>query len=687
LKKTAHLKPVQIVTLLIFFCLFSCEDGYKDSINRIHSDSLSVYIAKAEDVQSETEYRKFFNSKAFSILSAQKKNDSVLRKNLFKVAGQYYVLSDYNGFRKTTKYVLQKAIQANDTIQIIRAYLYLAKQQTDFNVNDSAFYLYTKAEKLSLTLNDNESLANIYISKAFIQLYENDYSGCELSSSKALNFLKNSPDKKKAYDAYNLIGICSNEMKSYDRALDYHNRALKIISENNLSGIFHLSSNSLNNIGVVYQNMNQHSDAIKYFNEALKEQNLFNDSPSLYSILLDNLAYSKFKYKDFNNIPNLFYQSLNIRDSLKLDSGIVINKIHLSEFYAYKRDTTASQKFANDALDLSRTTKISGDILLSLKQVSQVEHINAAKYSREYIKISDSIQQAERKIKDRFDRIQFETDEITLENDKLEEQNRNLLYFFIGTLMIGMLLFVIRTQRAKNRELLLKQAQQKANEDIYNLMISQQNKIEESRIKEKKRIAQELHDGVLGRLFGARLNLDSLNRLNNEDAAIKRNDYLSELKNIEQDIREISHDLNREKYVIINNFIAILNNLLEEQRSSFEPKIMVSIDDSIKWELLENTSKINLYRIIQESLQNINKYANATIIKLEIKVAGQNLMLNITDNGAGFAVNTKKKGIGLQNMISRTHELDGTFDVRSKKGKGTTITVVFPIESKQIDIV
>lgn len=75
---------------------------------------------------------------------------------------------------------------------------------------------------------------------------------------------------------------------------------------------------------------------------------------------------------------------------------------------------------------------------------------------------------------------------------------------------------------------------------------------------------------MLGRLFGARLNLDSLNRFNDEDSVNSRFNYLAELKNIEQDIREISHDLNREKYVLINNFVAIVSNLLEEQANSFE---------------------------------------------------------------------------------------------------------------------
>ena len=74
---------------------------------------------------------------------------------------------------------------------------------------------------------------------------------------------------------------------------------------------------------------------------------------------------------------------------------------------------------------------------------------------------NDSLQLEERKAKDKFARIAYETDEIIEQKDKLTEQNRTLLYFFIGTLFLGVLLFVIRTQRAKNRELLLKQQQQK----------------------------------------------------------------------------------------------------------------------------------------------------------------------------------------------------------------------------------
>jgi signal transduction histidine kinase len=246
--------------------------------------------------------------------------------------------------------------------------------------------------------------------------------------------------------------------------------------------------------------------------------------------------------------------------------------------------------------------------------------------------------------------------------------------------MGGLFLFVIKTQKAKHRELMFKQQQQKANEDIYNLMITQQNTIEINRIKEKKRVARELHDGVLGRMFGVRINLDSLNKINDETATAQRNSYLSELKNIEQDIREISHDLNREKSELINNFVAIVNDLFEEQKKTYKSKLIVAIDSGIKWEFVSNSIKINLYRIIQEALQNINKYASANVIKIELRLDEDNLNLTISDDGIGFNVKTAKKGIGLQNIFFRAGECNGKVDIQSNKGEGTTVSLKVPIE-------
>jgi signal transduction histidine kinase len=347
-------------------------------------------------------------------------------------------------------------------------------------------------------------------------------------------------------------------------------------------------------------------------------------------------------------------------------------------------DTLNALKYSNEALLLAKSTDVSRDILVALKQLAIIEPKKAAVYNREYIQINEDLQKTERSMGEKFSRIEYETDQIKGENIDLTIQNRNLVYILSLVTILGLFIYIIKAQKTKNRVLLYKQQQQKANEDIYSLMISQQTTIDIIRVKEKKRVAQELHDGVLGRMFGVRMNLDGLNGFQDEMAVNQRISYLSELKNIEQDIREISHDLNREKSELINNFVAIVDNLFEEQRKTFRTKLISNIDSTIKWDSLVNSVKINLYRIMQESLQNSNKYSNANTVKIELKKKEDNLVLVISDDGIGFNTKVKKKGIGIQNMISRTKECHGEFHVNSKKGEGTTITIIVPIEQKLI---
>lgn len=634
--------------------------------NIIDSDSLS--IKEMNDVYK----------KSFVLI----KNDNFTSSNkqfLLKAIKFYSEQSDWENLNNVNKYLLQNSLATKDTTTIALCFFYSGERCYNNDVLDSAFYFYSKAEKLLVNNYSSKIRPTIFLNKSTIQLNINDFSGAEYYASKALKSYRMDNDYLGQYDSYTNLGIASFGKENFIKAIEYHRKALDISIKNDINKEFFLKEISRNNIGNCYQNNEDYRKAIVEFELALQNKSLATLKPSLYATLIDNVAYSRFKISNNPSTVKLFLKSLKIRDSLKLTSRVILSKLHLSEYYLINFDTISSQKYANEALILAKTTNIPNDLLTSLKQLSLVEHKNAAKYSKEYIKISDSIQLEERKSKDKFARIAFETDEIILEKDKLAEQNRSLLYFFVGTLFVGVLLFVIRTQRAKNMELILKQQQQKANEDIYNLMISQQASIEESREKEKKRIAQELHDGVLGRLFGARLNLDSLNRFTDEEAINNRFNYLNELKNIEQDIREISHDLNREKYALINNFVAIVTNLIEEQKNAFSAQVNFTLDEKIKWDRVANTIKINLYRMLQEALQNCNKYANATKIDVQFEASDTTIQLTITDNGTGFDAKSKKKGIGLQNMVSRTNECKGTLEVKSAKGQGTTIKILIPL--------
>ncbi len=665
---------------LLLLLSFSCTQKKSDKkAHNSSSDSLSFFLEKAYDYKLATSKRELYIKKSLELVLNQE-NDSMHRVNLFRIANRYFNMNNWVDYKKVVDIVIKKSIISSDSLSIAKGYSYLGDFYRTRGISETAYLNYFKAEKIYLNLHDNINLAKSRLNKALLQYYESDLTGAELSVFIAIRALNGEKEDVILYDSYNLLGIVYTELDEFNKALEYHNKALNSINEQTSPIELQHKALSINNIGFVYQNNNQHQQAITYFEKALEnKKDLMKYNLSGYSVLLDNLAYSRFKIGEEKELPELFYESLKLRDSLDATVGIITTKIHLSEYFAANKDITKALAYSNEALATARKSKNARNILPPLKQLSVLEPQKAVVYNKEYIHINDSLQKAERSMGEKFARIEYETDQIKDENTSLTTQNRNLVYIFGSILILGMFLYIIKAQKTKNRELLYKQEQQQANEEIYNLMISQQNSVDSTRIQEKKRVAQELHDGVLGRMFGVRMNLDSSNTILDESGIEARNEFILELKKIEQDIREISHDLNREKSELINNFVAIVEDLFENQKKTFNINLVSIIDSDIEWGLVSNAVKINLYRILQESLQNSNKYANASSIKIEFKQENNKLFLEISDDGVGFNINKGKKGIGLQNMISRMNECQGTFEIKSKIGEGTVITVSVPI--------
>ena len=675
----------KVCQILVFLSLIFLGCNKKNpETKRITSpqDSLPLYLSLANDINLGYEFKQKYNQKAFSIVINQK-NDSLNRVNLFKIANRYYNMNDLNSYKIISKLVLERSIKEKDSASIGKAYTYLGDYYSSKVISDSAFRNYFKAQKIYLQINDQYNLAKTFLSKASLQYNEGDFFESEIAVFKALSILKAQKNvNDQLYECYNLLGILYNEREEYDKALEYQNKALNTLNDKSIPVELQLKATSLNNLGFIYMSMHNYKQAIVYFKKGLEEENLFEEKTILYAMLLDNLAYSKFKSKIMDGLPEDFYKSLKIRDSLKLKTAMISNKIHLSEYYAFQKDTFKALQFSKQALILARSSDKIINTLQALKQIAIVDPKNASAYSKEYIRLNDKMLKSERNMGEKFSRIQYETNEIKDQNSNLQEKNKTLIYVFSICTLIGLFFYVYKTQQAKNRELLFKQQQQIANEDIYNLMISQQNDIEATRIKEKKKVAQELHDGVLGRMFGIRISLDSLDKVDENEAAPKRKKYLTELKNIEEDIREISHDLNREKSELINNFVLILNKLFENQQNTYNSKLITSIDPQIKWELVSNAVKINLYRIIQEALQNCNKYADADTITIEFKSEINYLILSIYDDGVGFNTKRTKNGIGLHNIEYRAAECKGSMSIKSVQGQGTLLVVKVPIDQK-----
>lgn len=677
------MKKISILVVVLLF--FSCKKSNNIS-EKTSSDSLSYYM-NVVNIKGLSDQKKILALDKSYLFINNLKNTKKNRDTLFSLTLNYYNLRQWEKYKLASEKLLIKSIANKDSINLGKYYRYKGSYFKREEVFDSSFYYYLKAEKIYFKINDKVNYGIVLLNKGIVQYFVGDYLGAELSLSKAYYIFKESNDNTKLYGTLNQLGLVYNELKEYDRAADSHLKALEIVKNYDIINEDNQEAVCYNNLGYLYLKQKEYDQAIKNFETALQDKKIVDDDPELYSNLIDNLAYCRLQINNFNQLPGLFIEALNIRKKFNSYTEIVGSNIHLSEYYQKINDINSSIKYSNEALRIARESKIPINIILALRQASNVDDKNALKYSEDYIRISDSLQIVERNSKDRFARLQLDTDEIIKQKDDLLIQNRDILNYFMGTMGFVGVLFFMRTQKSRRREFLLKQSQQRANEEIYKLIISQQNRLDEGRVYEKTRIAKDLHDGVLGRMFGLRLNLDGLNNRTDEEAVKERLRYLAELKTIEQDIREISHDLSREKFVLINNFVSIVNDLLDEQSKINPAKITTLIGENIGWDTLSNTTKINLYRILQESLQNINKYAKANSIKVEFKKDKKgNLILNIVDDGVGYDMKRKSKGIGIKNMVVRTHESEGTIEIKSEKNKGTQVYVVVPLENKTIKV-
>jgi signal transduction histidine kinase len=403
---------------------------------------------------------------------------------------------------------------------------------------------------------------------------------------------------------------------------------------------------------------------------------------SFYGTILNNIALTKVASGnfDYDEIVATYKEAENISLEYEYPNGALNALLDLSDLYLQFEQYDSVMKYASESLKMA--TEFSSNeakqrALMLLSEVTPGEQGKA--YLKEHIRLGDSLEAEERLVRNKIARIKFDTDQLQARNEQISRENFYLLLVSIVLLLSGILIYVIFTQRARNKELRLKQVQQEANEEIYNLMLKQQDKIEEARALEKTRVSKELHDGVLGRLFGVRLSLDSLNFTEGKDAATNRSRYVSQLKTIEEDIRKISHEMNTD-FVSGSGFVDVLKELVDTQAKAYGLDAEFTASEEVNWERVSNKVKINLYRIVQESMQNIYKHAKATKMSVAISLLNDDICLEVSDNGKGFDTSRQRRGIGLKNITSRVKDLKGSVVFESKSGKGTTVRVFLPQE-------
>jgi signal transduction histidine kinase len=647
--------------------------------NPVIQKKLDAYFENSSNVNLDKEIRLKYIDSARNAIQKASDNDSIKIKNYFKIANRYFVLLEYEKYKEITNTILEISTSNKDSLNLAKAEYYLGDYYFSLSKNDSAYYYYLAAEKKYEKINDRLSLANTKLHKTYILSYEKDYLGSESETIKVLNIAKEIKDESLIYECYVNLGSALSGLGNYEKALEYHQKSLlqiKKIEDENYKPI--LQAQALNNIGFVYLNINKFNEASQIFAEGLKINNLKDIQPVLYTSLLDNFAYSRFKINKNEGLTD-FQTALMVRDEINDIYGKINSRIHLTEYYLSQNDTLKALQLNSEANKLAKESHYNKEVLVTLDFFTKLIPQEGLSYAREYIKLNDSLQKQERATRNKLARIEFETDEIISEKETLSNQRKIILITSLLIISFGFLLYVILYQRSKHKELVFTQQQQESNEEIYRLMLNNQEDIDEVRSKVKRNIALELHDNILNRLASTRLNLFAISRRQDEETIKKAIEHIDSIREIEQEIRTFSHELHRESEINKSNFRNILEELLKNQKEIYPAECNCDIffDDAMN--NMSPEIKMNVYRIIQEAFNNINKYANATKIGLALDVEKGFLHLEINDNGVGFNVKKVKNGIGLKNMKNRAETMKGEISIVSERDKGTTIKLKIPI--------
>ncbi len=192
--------------------------------------------------------------------------------------------------------------------------------------------------------------------------------------------------------------------------------------------------------------------------------------------------------------------------------------------------------------------------------------------------------------------------------------------------------------------------------------------------EERRRISRELHDGIAGHLTGVKLFLENiLEDSDNEDIKL----LLTDIDRLYHEVRNLSHDLLPPEFEE-TSVKEVLKVYIEQLMLRSDIEINLSLHPKDKWNLVTQSVQIDIYRMVQELLQNALKYSDAKEVDVELVRHSDYISIMIEDNGVGMLERDEKNGTGLKSLKSRIELINGKYEVDSELGRGTIVNLEIP---------
>ncbi len=632
----------------------------------------------------------------------------------------YYRISDFD---KAASY-LKESIAINEKLSndfgVARANFNLGNLYSDQGKWKEAKAVFEESKVVFDRLEHLTGQTVCLVSLGIVLKEQGDHNKSLIMYDSALIIANELGNKYMLAKIHNNIGVVYELKAKMALAIENYHKSLALYEElNNAEG----QSETFDNIGVVYRQMGELETAKDYFLKA-HQTAVKTNSPFDRALTLNNLGSVSSDLGDPVESIRYYRMSYNITDSLKSDCGfetaacgigygyLSINQLDSAEKYL-RRCYVASGECNNPTVKTYAAQKMSvlleknGRAVESLKYLKEsydlatkhdyqlelktasFELYNyykqrnryelALRYHEEFQRTSDSIfnESSTKKIANLEAQFEFDKEKQAMTNQidllaannkikDLELQSKQNLLAGIGASSILIILVLIGFYSRRNYKIKAQWAEEKEEQQKQRF-----KSVIEAEEKERKRIAQELHDGLGQLLSSARLNVSAM-----EDnfSELVINQWKNSIKLIDDavdEVRTISHNMMPNALVTIGfeaalkEQIHIINEAGQITVHSTFPDHAIDIKES---------EAIAIYRIIQEILNNALKYSEAKNIWIDVQGSG-NLTIKIKDDGKGFdtASMESSSGIGWKNIQSRIEILNGELSVKSDIGAGSEI--------------
>lgn len=576
--------------------------------------------------------------------SKQTKNDTLVGQSLNDLSTVHFVRGNYPTAIDFARKSLVYRKKLKDTAGIASLYNKMGNNFNKTNVLDSTIYYYLKARDYYYKVNDSFSSVKIESNIAATYYLSGNHKKALEYLNPSILYFQNKGLKRELSNSYITKGNIFLSKNDTLVAIDAYKQAAKHAEESkNYVGL----ASALNNLSTIYNGLNNIEESTNYIKRAIEIRESIGALGDLESAKL-TLAINNFNLG-------------NIKES---KDGLLKIKSHFIK-------TEANEKLQNlyETLMLIYAIENNRDSLnFYSKQYKLALNSNLSESNLKYSQEIEAKYETEKK------ENEILAQKATIAENKLNINRKNTQLIGLVVLaavlsLLGYLLF--KQQKLKNEQL---QKESQLKEAL--VKIETQNKLQEQRL----RISRDLHDNIGAQLTFIISSIENLQygfKITNEKLTDKLLGISNFTKETISELRDTIWAMNKNAITLEDLQARISNFIDKAQVSSSGIKFEFNVDSNIEKEVeFTSVRGMNIYRVIQEAVNNALKYAEPSLITVDIKKTDEKIQFKVTDNGTGFKNEHIETGNGLQNMKKRADEIGAHFEIESKSGKGTAVTLL-----------